>query len=82
VLVPDSPFHNPEMDAGGYPGHTFGETITTIDTAGVDLIALSVDSGSGLADMQIIAESTGGLVFPISYDDTGAVMDGIAALMS
>jgi len=80
VLISDSPFHNPEVDAGGYPGHTFGETITAMNSAGVDMIALSV--GYGLADMQIIAEGTGGLVFPISYYETSAVMDGIAALMS
>ena len=48
----------------------------------MDMIALSVGYGSGLADMQMIAEGTGGLVFPISSYDTGAVMDGIAALMS
>ena len=46
------------------------------------MIALSVGYGQGLTDMQIIAEGTGGLVFPISYYETGAVMDGIAALMS
>jgi hypothetical protein len=80
VLITDFAFHNPETEY--YVGHTFGQTIDAMNAAQVKMIGLNVGYMQSEPDLQIIAASTGGVVFSGTYYDSGMVMAGIESLLS
>lgn len=77
ILATDASFHNSEEEEE-YPGAGFTNVLTALNETGTVVIGL--DSGYTGGDLQLVCDSTGGLLFELASDSTGmgeAIWEGV-----